>query len=185
MLVWSTAELEKYRHHPLQLEQNLDLTAELKQRDSQIMDMSLVHVKGMISLDGPLIFSDLTVQTKLVYPSTRSLKPVDLTLDFTIHEAYTVDEKVLTPEQKDAQEIIIVLDDRKLDLKQAIADNILLSIPTQVLTPTEQQNGVMPAGSEWQVMSEEEYDKTVAGNKTATNEQFAKLKELFPDSKPD
>ena len=44
-----------------------------------------------------------------------------------------------------------------IDLDESVEDNILLSIPIQVLTEEEQNSQEMPSGNDWEVISEEAY----------------------------
>lgn len=181
MLVYNTRELEKYRQEPLILKQTLDVSANLKQRDPQIIEISPIQVQGALSLDGQFIFSDIHLTGSMTYPSTRSLEPVVLPIDFTFHETYTtLADNAITPEQKEQYDLIISLTDQTLDLQQAIEDNLLLNIPTQVLTPQEQATGVMPQGDEWTVISEDDYEQKATPNLEAS-EELSKLKDFFAD----
>ncbi|UQS82548.1 YceD family protein [Bombilactobacillus folatiphilus] len=174
--------MEKYRQQPLILDQEMDVTAELKQRDPQIIDMSPIRLQGTISLEGQFIFGDFRLTAQMDYPSTRSLQVVHLPLDLSVHETYTtLPEDQWQPEDKERYGLIIPLEDQTLDLQSVVEDNLLLGIPTQVLTPQEQSEGTMPEGQEWSVISEEDYEKQSATNLEAQSE-LAKLKQLFPDA---
>lgn len=175
---WSLQELEKYREAPLKLQEMFDLTAVLKARDQTISDVSPVKVQGLITLDQALIIAHLDVQVTLTLPSTRSLVPVALPLSFSIDEIYT---RQLTDldEQKTA-ETMIYLEQDVLDLDQVLTDNILLQIPSKILTPAEAANEQeMPHGNDWQVISEADYQAQQAAKANQVDPRFAKLKGLL------
>ena len=48
---WSLLELKKYQETPLMFEETLDLKSQLIKRDGQIIDLSPVKVKGLMSVD--------------------------------------------------------------------------------------------------------------------------------------
>ncbi|WP_125704587.1 YceD family protein [Lacticaseibacillus daqingensis] len=178
MLKWTTQDLMKHRSEPLHLKETLDLKADLMQRDPEILDVSPIAVDGYVSFDDGDFLVSATLGGKLVIPSTRSLTPVDWPLDFTFSEVYV--SPTTDKEKYEEGQLLIDLDGDEIDLVAAIADHILLSIPMQVLTPQEAQDGDMPTGDDWAVMGEETYEaqrKAEGGNNA-----FAKLKDLFPDS---
>lgn len=180
MLKWTVAELQKFRKHPLTFKQTLDLEASLKQRDAAIISLAPVQVQGSLQIDDPFIISLFQIKTTLVYPSTRSLQPVTLPIATTVNEAYAlIPENEIETEVRESQELILPIEYNQIDLQKAVADNVLLSIPTQVLTPQEKNDNVMPHGQDWTVMSETEYEEQQRSQKLE-NSQFAQLKNLFP-----
>lgn len=179
---WSLLELEKYRQEPLPLADTLDLKATLIERDPQIIDVSPIQVSGLISLDQETITTYVKVKGTLTLPSTRSLKPVVLPLDFDFTEFYVPADQRKRAEL-DQEDTVIVLENATLDLDQAIVDNILLNIPMQVLTPHEREDEAdMPKGNDWQVISEDAYDQLLEARKQQVDPRFAQLKGLFDES---
>ncbi|AXX64296.1 MAG: DUF177 domain-containing protein [Lactobacillus sp.] len=177
MLVYTTAQLEKYRKHPLTIQQTLNLEKDLQQRDAQIIAVKPVTVNGTLGWEKGLIYSQLSIKTQLTYPSTRSFEPVVLPINIDVQEFYSSDLNTNNDTDSQPEELIIPLENEQLDLQSAIEDNILLSIPSQVLTTEEQAKGTMPSGKEWTVISEDQYQKN---RKQAGNSQWDKLKELLP-----
>lgn len=176
MLVYPVRQLEKYRQHPLQIEQTLNLQANLQARDPQVLAVDPVKVKGEVGWEKGLLYSQLVITTNLTYPSTRSLQPVVIPIKAQVKEFYS-DEANQNSAEHEEDELIIPLENNCLDLQAAIEDNILLNIPTQVLTNSEKSTGSMPSGNDWNVISEEQYQQN---QKHAANPQWDKLKKLLP-----
>ena len=90
---WSLTELRKnHRNDPLPFDETLDLKADLMERFSDdVLDLSPVHAKGIVSVvDGDVVV-DARVTADLTVPSSRSLAPVDLPVDFNMTEFYVSD----------------------------------------------------------------------------------------------
>lgn len=179
MLSFKPDELQKFKNHPTEFNETLDLSKDLKARDERVLDVSPVKVKGHIFYDKGLWYTDFDVATNVTVPSTRSLEPVEVEIASHFTEAYQED-----PNEEldiDDEEMVMDLDEDGINIEQAAADNILLSIPTRVLTEEEAEGNNMPQGQDWQVVSEEEYLEEQ--DKPKPNAEFAKLKDLFKEDK--
>ncbi|HFH9692876.1 TPA: YceD family protein, partial [Streptococcus pyogenes] len=62
----------------------------------------------------------------------------------------------------------------------SIVDNILLAIPLQVLTEEEKKSKELPAGQNWAVLTEEDY-QCLKEEKQKENNPFASLQGLFDE----
>lgn len=177
---WSLLELRKYQETPLTFHETLDLKADLMKRDNLILDVAPVTVDGFVSVDNQGYLVHYTVQTTLTVPSTRSLEPVALPMDFTVDELFMTKEQYqLRDDQLSAEEILLI-EDAKLDLTESIEDNILLAIPMRVLTEEEEKTTDFPKGTDWEVVSEEEYARRkLEEAETKVDPRLAKLSELF------
>jgi len=98
-------------------------------------------------------------------------------LNFSFTENYL--DREPTNEEKEEVDMIVPIDKDTIDLQTAIEDNLLLSLPTTILTKDEEENNEFPQGTGWEVVSEESLEKQ---NEEKINPAFAKLKDLFPDS---
>ena len=177
---WSLLEFRKYQETPLTFHETLDLKAELMERDNLILDVAPVAVQGLVSVDKKGYLVHYTVQTTLTVPSTRSLEPVELPMDFDVDELFMTKEQYqLRDDQLSAEEILLI-EDAKLDLTESIEDNILLAIPMRVLTEEEEKTTDFPKGTDWEVVSEEEYERRkLEEAETKVDPRLAKLSELF------
>lgn len=180
MLNWDVQDVRRYKDKPFEFEEKLDLTAELKQRSSDVLDATVVEVKGQLFNDNGLVISDVKVKTTLKVPSTRSLLPVELPLDIRINEAYNIDN--VDTEELEGYNIVLPIDedDPTINVYESIIDNILLSIPQKVLTKKEAEENIMPSGKNWEVISEDDFKKQK--EEEHVNPEFAKLKDLFKNN---
>ncbi|KRM72861.1 YceD family protein [Lacticaseibacillus brantae] len=179
MLNWPVLELMKYKDTPLHFNETLDLKKDLMTRDPEIMDVTPIKVDGYIAYDKGDFVVSATLNGSMIVPSTRSLTPVTLPTNLSFSEIYLGDPA--HADQYEDGELLIELEGDRLDLVPAIEDHILLSIPMQILTPEEAQTGTMPAGEDWNVISEDEYAQTHDEADERPNAEFEKLKDLFKD----
>ncbi|MFD1484173.1 YceD family protein [Lacticaseibacillus baoqingensis] len=176
MLKFTVAELAKYKHEPLHVTETLDVKEALMTRDPEILDVSAIQLDAYISADDGDFLLSATLAGSLTVPSTRSLEPVSLPLDFSFSEVY-----VQADDRKDKYEngeLVITMEDDELDLQAAVLDHILLSIPMQVLTPQEAAGTAMPSGEDWEVVAEDDF-KALQQDEKAADSPFAKLQGLF------
>ncbi|MFD1672751.1 YceD family protein [Agrilactobacillus yilanensis] len=179
MLSWTLAELAKFQKAPLEVDTTLDLKADLQQRLADILDAKPFKVTATFTFDEPVWILEMHLTGELTVPSTRSLAPVILPIDTRFTEIYVADDA--DAEAFEDDEVIMTFDEGKFDLKKAVEDNVIISIPTQVLTPDEISGDAMPEGQDWNVISENDYFEQVATDEGAPNPEFAKLKDLFKD----
>ncbi len=154
---WSILEVSKKK--TIEFEEELDLTAELRQRSEEILDAKPVKVQGQVSYDTGIYYLDYTLKVELIIPSSRSLKPVDYLMELSVSEAFTTE--AFLKENKDLldDDMIFTLDEDWISLSESVADNILLEIPLQVLAEDERDNANLPSGKNWTVLSEADYRK--------------------------
>ena len=105
------------------------------------------------------------------------MQPVKYHEDFTFTENY-LDRKP-TKEELEDNDTIVKIENDVIDLQTAIEDNMLLNIPTTILTPEEKEKDIYPEGKGWEVVSESAFEE---GKKNQVNPAFAKLKVLFDNN---
>ena len=183
MLNWDVQDVRRYKDKPFEFKETLDLTKEMQNRTDEILKIAPVEVAGQLFNDHGLVISDVKVETTLTVPSTRSLLPVELPINIRINEAYNIDN--VSDEELEDYNVVIPIDDDNptINIYESIIDNILLSIPTKVLTEKEETENIMPSGKNWSVISEDEFNKQK--EEEHVNPEFAKLKNLFNDDKQD
>jgi len=179
MLNWDVQDVRRYKDKPFEFKETLNLTEEIKKRSKDILEISPVEVEGQLFNDNGLVISDVKVKADLKVPSTRSLLPVDLPMNIRINEAYNIDN--ISAEELDDYNVEIPVDEDNptIDVYESIIDNILLNIPSKILTKKEEENNIMPSGKDWSVISEEDFIKSK--EEEHVNPEFAKLKDLFKD----
>lgn len=183
---WSLVELEKYQETPLQFNETLDLKNELMNRDKQILDLMPVDVEGFVVVEDEDYILHYTAKTTITLPSSRSLEPVELPMNFSVDEVFMTPERYEQLDESTPAEDVLLLEKQQLDLSDSVADNILLEIPMQVLTEEEKQFDTMPSGEDWTVISEEEYNRQKeAETEESVDPRLADLSSLLDDLKED
>lgn len=185
MLKWTVEELQRYRRKPLKFDTTIDLSASLHERDAKIQKATPVHVSGYVKLDQNVFIVNFKAETTLTVPSTRSLQPVDVPTVVTETEIFAPEDEDVSRFEEEDQMVMTMEDDDIVDVEKAVEDYLILSIPTQVLTPAEQNENIMPSGQGWQVISESDYNKQKADHDEQPNNAFAQLKNLFDNDSSD
>lgn len=170
---WELTEIEKSKS--IHFDENLLLKDELIARDKNIIDLTNVQAIGTVSFDDGYYDLFFVADYKITLPSTRSLKPVCMTRSITVHEVFVNVDK----QTERIDDFILTIENGKLSLDEAVADNILLEIPTQVFTEEEKkENAQFPSGKNWQVISEKEY-MAIQEKKRQETSPFKELNGLF------
>jgi uncharacterized protein len=179
---WSLKELSEYTNQPMIVSEDMNLANEIMERYSKyvISADDDIHVKASVLFDKGDAIVDAHVMGKIIVPSSRSLKPVNLPLDFHIDETYVDTNAKLKQREEEGEIAFLVGEDGFIDFKKSIVDNIILQIPMHILSPDEIANNEMPEGNGWNVMSEEDLIKSEAENKKV-DPRLAKLKQFFSD----
>lgn len=170
---WELTEIEKLKS--ISFDEMLELKNELMARDSNVLNLSVVEVNGTVSYEDGFYDLFFVADYQITVPSTRSLEPVSLNESTTVHEVYV---RADSHQDFSEDDFIMVLEDDELSLDEAVADNILLEIPSRVLTDEEKSAEELPAGENWQVLSEEGYEAAREKEKEE-NSPFKDLDKLF------
>ena len=175
MLNYSFSKIKNDRNPLVEVDEDVELSPEFFERSKELLnDAKNVHVKGQFFYDEPFVTGNFTVTADVVAPSTRSLTPVPMHQEFNFTENYS--EVKPTQEQLEDEETIIQVKDDQIDLQTAIEDNLLLSLPSVVLTKEEEEKDIYPEGQGWKVISEQDHENEA---KEKVNPAFASLKHLF------
>lgn len=183
---WSLLELNKYKEEPLMFSETLNLKETILKRDNTLLDVSPIEVNGLLSVNKSEYLLHYTIRVIVTVPSSRSLEPVELPMKIEVDEVFMTEEQLQYKDERLTEEEIILLEKPTIDLDESVEDNILLSIPIQVLTEEEQNSQEMPKGDDWEVVSEETYlaNKQKEMEQT-TDPRLAKLSELFSETTED
>ena len=177
---WSLMELRKYQEQNLDFSEVLDLKKSLLDRDSSIIDVAKVEVKGFLRVEANDYLTHYHVETLITVPSTRSLEPVCLPLSFDVDEIFMTPEQFAKRDNLIPEEEILLLETQTLNLEESVIDNILLAIPMQVFA--EDESDTFPSGNDWVVLSEEAYQKQKESDqKNQFDPRLAKLSALLED----
>jgi uncharacterized protein len=171
--------LQKYSDtDPFTFNEKLQIKAELLDRYAdEVIDASDFNVEGTAFADRGDVIVDTHIVGKLVVPSSRSLVPVDLPLDFTVEEFYVPSKAAESRYGKD--DVVFVLgEDDTVDMQRAVVDNVILHIPMHILSPEEMAGKQLPSGQDWDVMTVDDYRQQKAELKTV-DPRLAELKNFF------
>nr|WP_252895256.1 YceD family protein [Fructilactobacillus florum] len=156
---WSFEKLQGYVKQPFTEQATLTIQKQLQARyPDEIISATAFEVSVVARADQGDVIVDADISGSVTVPSSRSLIPVTLPLDFHVTEIYVAAEAALR--RYENNEIVLIVDDSgTIDFETAVVDNVLVQIPMQVLTPSERAGADMPAGEDWKVVSEDEYRK--------------------------
>ena len=164
----------------LQFDQEFDLAQELKERNREVLDIQKIVARGQAQYENGLYFLDYTLTYQITLASSRSMSPVDIVEDYMVHEVFASVEDGSVSKDLLEDDLVLPFEGNTIDLAASVADNILLHIPLKVLTPEEEAGETMPMGIDWQVLTEEDYQKQQMEKKEA-NSPFASLQGLFDE----
>lgn len=190
-LKWSLAELQKSQGGIYPVEGEVDLTNSLKSRKRDLLDASMVAVRGTISIEGKKrYYVDLILDVTLTLPSARSLEPVPLDMEVPFNEIYLApDARQVDAEDLEEETTVFSLELDILDLQKPIEDTILASIPMKVLSKEELESDELPAGQDWELKLDDEIDSDdeTQGSASSKASPFDILKDmdLFNDQDED
>ena len=162
----------------LHFEQTLDLAADLRARNQEILDVKDILAVGKVQYEDRMYFLDYQLSYTIVLASSRSMEPVELAESYPVTEVFMegatnqLDQEVLD------DDLVLPIENGELDLAESVSDNILLNIPIKVLTAEEEAGQGFVSGNDWQIMTEEEYQAQQAVKKEE-NSPFAGLQGLF------
>lgn len=166
------------RPEGISFEKVLTVTEEIKNRSTEVIDVSDVAVKGRVYFESGFFFLDYHMTYGITLASSRSLQPVLLDEQHHIHELFVASESALKEQELVDEEMVLVVEDDHIVLEESVVDNILLNIPIKVLTPEEEAGEGLSSGRSWTLMTEDEFHKDVQEKKEA-NSPFAQLQGLF------
>ena len=172
--------IQEIRKQPegLHFEQTLDLAADLRARNQEIIDVKDIVAIGKVQYEDLMFFLDYQLSYTIVLASSRSMEPVELNESYPVTEVFMegatnqLDQEVLD------DDLVLPIENGEIDLSESVSDNILLNIPIKVLTAEEEAGKGFVSGNDWQIMSEEEYQAQQAVKKEE-NSPFAGLQGLF------
>ena len=179
---WSWQRLSTL-DEPIHIHRTMALSHQLVSRDSdEILSASPVKVNGLVKYDFDKVVVKAQVNCSLVVPSSRSLVPVKLPLNFHYKEIYVKTKSDIKPylqEHPEGDTVLTPDQNNEIDFEKSIIDNIILQIPTKVLSPKEKRDHIMPKGNGRSVISEDQYEHPKTAGHQKVDPRLAKLKYYF------
>ena len=179
IMMFSISEIKK---NPDEINFNsvLEIKEKLIERNKDVLDVKEIFVQGTISYDDGLYLLNYTLDYTITLPSSRSMLPVDVHQVEEVSEIFIEAVDIHAKEDLVRENLVLVLEEDYIDLEESAIDNILLTIPMQVLSEEEQNSDTMPSGNSWSVLTEEQYD-ALQDKKKKENNPFSALNGLFED----
>lgn len=183
---WNLNDIRPYENEPLHFSGTINLEERLLNKTKRILSAEDTHYEGYFFFDPELqeYQLSLSAKTNLVLPSTRSLEPVNYLQELSIFEIYLEQDNTQAIEMYEDNELVLILESDSIDISQVLLENIVLSLPSQILTDQEKSGEDLPEGENWQVMTENQYQESKTKYKQE-NSPFNQLKALFDEENTD
>lgn len=120
---WSLQQLFKYNDKSFDFDFTIDLYERIKNIDD-IIDISLVHVKGTGKKTNDRYYFDLNINTILILEDAVTLDSLEFPINLNVTEIFSIKE--------DYEEDVRIIETNTIDLTDVIWENILLEKPMRV-----------------------------------------------------
>ena len=101
-------------------------------------------------------------------------------INLAFSELYIEDESRLKDFEE--TEAVFVLENDSLNVDDAILDNIIATLPLQILTPEEETGDNLPSGKDWHVISQEAYEnEKMIEEEPKIDPRLSKLDDFFKE----
>lgn len=120
---WSLQQLFKYNDKSFDFDFTIDLYERIKNIDD-IIDISLVHVKGTGKKMNDRYYFDLNINTILILEDAVTLDSLEFPINLNVTEIFSIKE--------DCEEDVRIIETNTIDLTDVIWENILLEKPMRV-----------------------------------------------------
>ncbi|KHD84689.1 YceD family protein [Heyndrickxia ginsengihumi] len=172
---WSTIQLQKFRDKSIEIDENVDVTQDLKKLNSDIRDASPFHITGNGRVTSDKVTFQIHIDGNLVLPCSRTLVDVNYPIDIESTETFLL--KPITYDGLEDEEVHRV-DGEVIDLVPVIKELILLDIPIQVFSD-EAKDDQLPHTENWQVITEDQYEQLEKSAEKAVDPRLSDLAKFF------
>ena len=170
---WSIHQLSKYRKDGMPLDTNVQLD-NLKTRNSDIRNVSPVHVKGLCTFGASQMTCQLTVSATLTLPCARTWEDVEYPVNIETVEIFSwIDEE----QRGDVNGDIHFIDGDVVDMKPVLEELILLEMPMQVFK--ENTEGQVQGGKFWSYSTDEDVEIANKVDEPKLDPRLAALAKYF------
>ncbi|KIL47610.1 YceD family protein [Jeotgalibacillus campisalis] len=179
---WSIIQLQKFRNEAFSIDETIELK-ELPERDSEIRDVSPVHVTGRADISSSKITFHLHIEAVLTLPCARTLVDVPYPVSIDTTETFLLNPSHM---EEGLEEEIHLLDSEVVNLEPIIEEILILQVPLQVFSDKAMEDEGMLNGKGWEVVSEEELERereTEQNEQPKTDPRLADLAKFFDENK--
>ncbi|MEW9501411.1 YceD family protein [Jeotgalibacillus marinus] len=179
---WSIIQLQKFRNEAFLLDETIEMN-ELTKRNSEIRNVSPVHVTGRADISSAKITFHLHIEARLTLPCARTL--VDVPYPVSVD---TIETFLLNPfyTEEGSNEETHHLEGDVVNLLPIIEEILILQIPLQVFSDKAAEEEGMLTGKGWDVLSEEEIEQERVKEQSEqpkTDPRLADLAKFFNENK--
>ncbi len=150
MMKWSIQKLNTLKNKGIKIDEMVDVS-DLKNRNQEIRDISLVHVTGEGTFSNHSLTFSLEIKGEMILPCSRTLADVLFPFQVQTIEVFKLhDWRGFEDYDEDVHE----LENDTVDLLPYIKQTILLEVPIQIFCEGE-TGEAPPSGSGWELLTEE------------------------------
>ena len=142
---WTVGQLKKKIYQNPYFDETVDLSGFITE-DLDVISVTPTRVEGSIDIVDEFFYFDINIKTTLTVACARSLKPVELEMDFDVLETFTDNE----------DDEYRQIDGMTIDLLPVIWSNVYLEKPMRVIHPDHQDDDRFEA--------EEDHNRTSGGH---------------------
>lgn len=170
---WSIHQLSKFRKEGMPIDFTVSLE-DVKSRNSDIREISPVHVKGLCTFGASQMTCQFTLSTTLTLPCARTWEDVEYPIEINTAEVFSwVDKDLRSDEDGD----IHFIDGDVIDMQPVLEELILLEVPMQVFK--ENTEGQVQGGSFWSYTTDEEIELSRKNDEPKVDPRLAALAKYF------
>ncbi|AWE06566.1 hypothetical protein DCE79_03825 [Lysinibacillus sp. 2017] len=170
---WSIHQLSKFRKDGMPLDTYVELN-DVKSRNSDIRNVSPVHVKGLCTFGASQMTCQLTISATLTLPCARTWEDVEYPVNIETVEIFSW---VSEEQRGDVFSDIHYIVGDVIDMKPVLEDLILLEVPMQVFK--ENTEGQVLGGKDWSYSTDEDVEKAKEVDEPKLDPRLAALAKYF------
>lgn len=169
-------QLQKFRKDGMPIDETIRLDA-VKDRNSDIRDVSPMHVTGHCTVGSQQITCQLHLEGKLILPCARTWEDVEFPIDVETVEIFSWSEK----DRESREDNVHFVDAETIDLQPILEELILLEIPIQVFKE-DANEAVITGGNDWSYSTDEQAEAEKAEAPPKPDPRLADLAKYFDQS---
>ncbi|RNF40691.1 YceD family protein [Planococcus salinus] len=169
-------QLQKHRKDGMPIDDTVQLDA-VKQRNSDIRDISPIHVTGHCTIGSQQLTCQLNLKGHLILPCARTWEDVEFPINIDSVEIFDWSETV----QEGMHDNIHPVTTETIDFQPVLEELILLEIPMQVFKEDADQ-AVIKGGKDWSYSTDEQVEAEKEEAQPKTDPRLADLAKYFDQS---
>ena len=170
---WSIHQLSKFRKDGMPIDTYVEL-GDLNSRNSDIRNVSPVHVKGLCTFGASQMTCQLTISATLTLPCARTWEDVEYPVNIETVEVFSW---ISAENRNDEDGDIQFIDGDVIDMKPVLEELILLEIPMQVFK--ENTEGQVQGGGFWSYTTDEDVEIQRKNDEPKLDPRLAALAKYF------